>query len=269
MNNMLEHNPMFEVEYFITLNEVMKFHPQYPNFTFPITETRLFELMNDAQVIRMVSGHPEDFLYNDYKLVYVSEGEHSYLSEASIDELALTFFNKMGLRFGEHYVGSIKDINTSDFTLEKVPLFVSFFRKVFNKLDYSFSKYKKLFSLYESQESHLLDKLQRTRGENKSISSENHQVGQINDLSLHNDTPQTTDVVATIEGNQYVSDLDKQHTSSSSDGATSGSEATQTTEAYDPETMIERLSEIRKKYAKLWEEWLDEFDDLFIEEVNF
>ena len=148
---------------------------------------------------------------------------------------------------------------------KKRPLQPLRFQKVLNKLDYTFQKYAYLLDAYEGQKSHLLDKLQRTRSGNRSMS----QTGQNAENSVHiyNDSPQTTDVVATMEGNQFVSELNKNSVAGST--ASSGSDNFQEAETWDNATIMARLSEIEKQFSNVWKNWLNEFDELFIEEVNY
>ena len=110
-----------------------------------------------------------------------------------------------------------------------------------------------------------MNKLERTRSGDRSISQE----GETSDSSvnLFNDTPQTTDVVATMEGNQYVSELNKGSNSGTS--SSSGTDEFEENESFDTMTIMAKLEEIERNFSMLWKKWLDEFDQLFIEEVNF
>lgn len=196
---------------------------------------------------------------NVYGLSFITLNGYNW----EITELGLTCLNKLYLRYKDHFCCDLEDEN------EKETKFKAFFFKLFNILDYSYNKYSKLLDLYNSQKEHLLDKLQRTRSGERSMSQEGENSNENNSLSLYNDTPQTTDVVATMEENQYVSELNKGHTTTEGSSSSSGSDEYEETESWDNTTIMARLDEIEKQYALVWRKWLNEFDGLFVEEVNY
>lgn len=229
----------------------------YPSFSSEI----FCDLLVDLQLGYKSSGN----YLEDTKLSFVKT--NTALASAT-ETNAVDLFNRLLLRYGKHFFVYTEKENEKDpsaFNLK----FQDMMRKLVTILDYSFPKYNKLLGLYADQETHLLDQLKKTRTESKATSSSVMSSGEDNGLHLHNDTPQTTDVVATIEGNQYVSDLDKDHATSSSSASSTGQEANTINESHDPETIMQRLKEIKDKYVMLFREWTDEFDGLFVDEVNY
>ena len=249
----LNYNPMFSEKTLYTFKEVQEIVWHIgtgANFPCTTSDDLLYPLYQCGLM-------PRYFATNPYNLSFITYEDHS----AVVDALVLTLFNKLYARYENHYAIMCDSEETSEKNAKSLDLL----KKVFNLIDYSFPKYSILFDLYESKKDHLLDKLQRTRSGNRSMSQSGQNAE--NSVRLYNDTPQTTDVVATIEGNQYVSDLEKSSVAGST--ASSGSDNYQEAENWDEKTIIERLKEIENNYSMLWKNWLDEFDQLFIEEVNF
>lgn len=197
----------------------------------------------------------------------------------------LTFINKLVARYKDHYAIMCNDDSQETLIAKSKEIFT----KIFNTLDYTFPKYNELLNLYADNKSKLLDKLGRTRAGTRQLSQTGSNSDQhygsgedsqtIETLDLHNDTPKTSDIIATIQGNQYVSDLKKGKTTSSgssSDNYTNtgssssnGTDTFEEVEGFDTMTLMAKLDEIEKQFSQLWRKWLDEFDLLFIEEVNF
>lgn len=222
-----------------------------------------------------------EFTSNPYNLSFEERLTDVYTPKA----LALTFINKLVARYKDHYAIMCNDDSQETLIAKSKEIFT----KVFNLLDYTFPKYETLLGLYESKKGNLLDKLARTRAGTRQLSTTGNNSDQhygsgtdsstINSVDLHNDTPQTTDVVATISGNQYVSDLKKGQTTSSGtssdtytntgSSSSNGTDQFEETEGFDTMTIMAKLDEIEKQFSQLWRKWLDEFDQLFIEEVNF
>ena len=305
---MIFNNYMFEEHELYTYKEVLSKCNVLP----PATNASVIcHLLNNID-LAFIPPATQNF-FNEYGLSFAKDGVLP--ATDLIQSNAIMIFNKLYARYRSHYaINCLKDDDVEAKSKE-------FMRKLFNLLDYTFVKYDTLLSLYSSQKTHLLDKLGRTRtGEralatnvsgNQSVSGTSSGTtsqtdaemtsgtssssGTKDTLDLHNDTPQTTDVVATMEGNQYVSDLRKIHESESESGQTSGTlsrtssgtsggqtsstETSQTastgtdefteSEMWDTKTMMEKLDEIEKNFSNLIKKWLNEFDELFIEEVNY
>lgn len=237
----------------------------------PFEEFGLKELLLSLPII--VDGE------NVYGVSYVELSGHAYQFKST----ALTCLNKIYLRYKDHYCVNVED------EVDKPKLFKDFFLKLLNLLDYTFPKYETLLGLYESKKDNLLDKLGRTRAGTRQLSQTGSNSDQhygngtdsqtIETLDLHNDTPKTSDIIATISSNQYVSDLKKGKTTSSgssSDNYTNtgssssnGTDTFEEVEGFDTMTIMAKLDEIEKQFSQVWRKWLNEFDQLFIEEANY
>lgn len=94
--------------------------------------------------------------------------------------------------------------------------------------------YETLINLYESQESHLMDQVESS----------------IETLNKYNDTPQNG------------GDFD-------TDNHTTNSNKSTTTSKSDVDTIISRLTEVRRKLVDVYNLWAKEFDGLFISHLNY
>ena len=226
----------------------------------PINSTAINEILGAMKML------PVGYTSNPYSLSFVvSVGENVF----SVSDLAIVILNKLDLRYKDHYCFASEDeyTQTSDVNWQK--LCQKFMQKVFNILDYTFDRYNTLLGFYTEQKEHLLDGLSRSRSGSREISSEGEHSDTTDNISLFNDTPQTTDVVATIEGNQYVSELNKGQVSNEGSNSSSGSDEFEESELFDTKTIMAKLDEVEKQYSNVIKKWLNEFDELFIEEVNY
>ena len=253
----LNYNPMFEEKTLYSFQEVQEIIWDYSGVqAFPPTSQTMLDVLDYFGFTNQNENK------NLYGLTFVSlqtpENDDPYLL---VDDRALTLIAKMMSRYKDHWAIMCDD----DTQATKLKKSKELFTKIINLLDYNFPKFTLLLTAYESKKNNMLDKLGRTRSGSREISSS----GETSDstLNLFNDTPQTSDVVATIEGNQYVSELNKGSNSGTS--SSSGSDEFEEEENFDTKTIMEKLEEIQRNYAKIWKVWLDEFDELFIEEVNF
>ena len=251
---MMKNNFMFEEKTIYSFDEVLAtLLSETASAQFPFKNSdSVFQCLNACGILPKPDNYSNDF---SLSFLSVIEQDLTCLSNA------IYLLNKLWARYGEHWA----IVCDSEDLTERATKTKEFFRKIFNKLDYTFPKYDYLLNSYESQKSHLLDKLGKTRSGNRSVS----QSGQNAENSVHtfNDTPQTSDAVATLEQNQYITELTKGSLAGST--SSSGSDNFQEAENWDNATMMARLDEIEKQFAMLWKKWLNEFDELFIEEVNF
>jgi len=232
------------------------------------------------------------------KLFFLSFVKHNEHIDSAINDNAIAVFNKVYLRYKLHYALVLDHLMNVEDAQE-------FMRKVFRVLDYTFDKYDTLLTIYAEQKSHLLDKLQRIREEDKSHSlSGSHSESRDETRNLErgteidtesgsksksagSDTPQTINVsqdIGDIAGyfNKYdqAEDEGTSHSEgtdtdtgtigieTSGENSSSGSEEIDATESYDPTTMMARIEEIQTKYENTMFKWVEEFDRLFIEEGN-
>ena len=119
--------------------------------------------------------------------------------------------------------------------LYQTRLFVS---KLFNLIRFTYPKYSVLLKAYEDEANSLTAKLEKITDGTAT--------------TRNNDTPQ--------DGGDFDDD---EHTSFISQGKVDN------TESWDNESMIERLDKVNRLFAKVKEDWLNEFKDLFIEGGNY
>ncbi|MBO7734203.1 MAG: hypothetical protein J6S67_16685 [Methanobrevibacter sp.] len=247
------HNFMFDVNENFTFAEVL----EELNFSLalnPFSSDALSSYMKTANLLK----EEDDAWENIFDWAFVNVSEEGDLIKSN----AIAILNKVYIRYQEHYCLELKIPFTEE---EKAKKCAEVFRKILQICDYTYAKYSSLIEMYKSEETHLLDKLGRTRSGNRSVSQSGQNAQ--NSVNIFNDTPQTTDVVATMEQDQYVSELNKSSLAGSS--ASNGSDTYQEAENWDNETIMSRLDEIERKFAMIWRSWLNEFDQLFVEEVNY
>ena len=251
------HNFMFQSKWNYTFEEVIdSINNQTGGADEPYTASEVREVLVVMGFMDYVSTH----WTNDYNLSFVVLDESDYIPT----DLSATLMNKLEMRYADHYAVQTDedlDIYSADF----LKVAKKFMTKLINKLDYTYPKYSLLLEKYEAQKSHLLDKLGRTRSGSRSVSEARQHAE--NSANIFNDTPQNVDVIATLEQNQYATEFNKGSVAGSQN--TSGSDSYSETEQWDNATIMSRLAEIEKEFSMIWKKWLNEFDDLFIEETNY
>lgn len=108
-----------------------------------------------------------------------------------------------------------------------------FIAKVSNVISFTYDKYASLLDFYSTEKSNLMKAIKSTASGN----------------TRFNDTPQDSGL---FEDDEHTTNITQVHSTSETDG----------------DTKIRRLNEIDKLYNNLMLEWCDEFDKLFIEEIN-
>lgn len=252
---MLKNNWLFQEHIIYDFDEVMKFFNSYDENS-TIDDTTLKDILKGLKRCYVVNysirSNPSGLSF-----LHLTDNVYDY------GENVLEFLNKLYQRYKNHYCIDI--LHES----EKEKAFNDLMNKVVNLLDYTYPKYSNLIDLYSSQKSHLMDKLSRVRQGQRDTEQDGESSSQGTYKDLHNDTPQSTDVVATLEQDQFVSDLSKGNNSNEGETHQIGSDTFNETETHDPTTIIERLNEIEKKFSQVWRRWLDEFEQLFIDVVNY
>ena len=246
-------NFMFKEEYAYTYEEVLI---ELQGTTY-LSGTTLCEMLDNCGLLPLLANQKYD---NKYAYSFLPSGQ---IEEDDVPARTLNLLNKVALRYGQHYavvVSSQEEFENAS---------INFMRKLCNDLDYTFEKYDALLSMYADNKSKLLDKLERTRSEEKSGESEISSESSSGSKSAGSDTPQTINVsqdIGEIAGyfNRY--DQAQDEASSSSEG--SNSETIEATETFDPTTLMARIDEIQKQYENTMFKWVEEFDRLFIEEGN-
>lgn len=211
--------------------------------------------------------------------------------------LAQLLYN-IKLRFSNHYIGGYLDDEVSRTEVQEIAHFLAsddareFIERFISILCTTTPKYATIMNIYKAQENRLMDGLKSqhdgssaldrahsdhlVRGESKSDDYTIEAEGK----NLHNATPQTTDIVATLEGDQFVNDLDKSSATTTnqgttrvdSDDASSGEvhDRGENHESSDVNTkyVMEKIAEIQDSYSMILRKWTNEFEGLFIEEEN-
>lgn len=158
-----------------------------------------------------------------------------------LDETHVDLINNLIERYWDEYLFESEEEMDDPLDILSYPDILykarRFFGKLIDLINYTYPKYAAILASYDSQKTHLLDKM------NKTISG--------SDTRRDNDTPQ--------DGGDFADD---EHTSFISQGEVSNSET------WDDTPMIERLDKISKLYEQTKRKWLDEFSGLFIEGGN-
>ena len=227
---------------------------------FPFNELTIRECLSILDFIDDNSSPKE----NTLKLPFVVMEDNLL----RVTDLGVLFFNKLFSRYEHHLCFALDDIYLSTDT-KMIKATNNFIKKVVNKLDYSYPRYSTLLSLYEDEKTHLMDGLERARSGSRSLAHNQANSNNQNSKQLYNDSPQSSDVIATIDQNQFVSEITKGQVSDSGEVHSTGSDEFSETETFDTKTIMSKLDEIERQFVKIWERWLNEFDELFIEEVNY
>ena len=182
-----------------------------------------------------------------------------YSSESTTSQTSLKLLQEFIIPRYEEGIIDITDTETTEYTYLK--------SKIYAWLNSTYPYYSKLISLYETEESKLMDKLTsetsrnlintRSGGNTNTLRS-----GPQKSTTRENDTPQNggyweddehTSSISTSEYGAYTNTYDLVYNNQKI--ADTG---TMTTEA-DPDTIINRLDDIRKKYINFYEKWCEDF----------
>lgn len=181
------------------------------------------------------------------------------------------------LRYGDHYiVATEKEI---EFHIEEVTQgvnewrldesdspFEKFCKKFISILISSKDKYVSILDIYNDNISKLMDGLKGSNNTTHEIHKDEDYDNDVSGLNLFNDTPQTTDVVATIQGNQYVTELSKSSAHTDNTGEANETGENHSTSESNTKYVMEKIKDIQDSYEKVLYKWSEEFDGLFIEE---
>ena len=190
------------------------------------------------------------------------DGQYYVVSSTPYSRL----INLIRLRYDNEYcVESENEINfNSPYSNKELKEFCKKFTGI---LMYTKDKYKTILDIYDNNIAKLMDGLKTSTEASHEIHRDEDYDTDVSGKNLLNDTPQTTDVVATIEGNQYVSELSKSeaHTDNTGDVDETGSREEETT--IDTKYTIEKIKEIQDSYEQVLKRWSEEFSPLFKEEA--
>lgn len=122
-----------------------------------------------------------------------------------------------------------------------------------NVLNFTYERYSKILDVFDVTKTELLAGIKRTT----SGSSSGSNTGK----SVFNDTPQNENTSGVYSGDNYATTL-------TSNTGSSSAQASET--SYDDsELLIDRLEKIGNKYESILLKWSNEFNKLFIMEVNY
>lgn len=226
-----------------------------------------------------------------------TEGGLVVVNPTNYSKMLQLLFN----RFAEHYVLSADEEMSA---LKLKSAFIKWRRKFIGILTATKDKYNSLLDIYSDNLSKLMDGIKTTTedsGENSSqnahsgdstrqtaiqgVKSDDYDVDNT-EKELINDTPTTTEVVSTIEADQFVTGLKKKtghvdnvgtstESNNMSENGTdravdtaSGSHDNTITTENDTYTKMARIDEVQKLFQNTLISWTNEFAGLFIEERN-
>ena len=180
-----------------------------------------------------------------------------------------TFFSRLinliRLRYDNHYcVASSEEINFNSLSSNKE--LKTFCKKFVAILISSKDKYLNILNIYKDNISKLMDGLKGSIDTTHENHKDEDYDNDVSGLNLFNDTPQTTDVVATIEGNQYVTELSKSSAHTDNTGEANETGENHSTSESNTKYVMEKIKDIQDSYEKVLYKWSEEFDGLFIEE---
>lgn len=173
--------------------------------------------------------------------------------------------NLIRLRYGDHYCVSSE--NTIDFNiLYSNKDLKEFCRKFTAILVATKDKYVNILNIYDNNISKLMNGLKNQTDSAHTIHKDEDYDTDVTGKNLYNDTPQTTDVVATMEGDQYVTELSKStaHTDNTGDIDETGER--HDIIVSDTKYAMEKIKDIQDSFEKVLYRWSEEFHGLFIEE---
>lgn len=148
------------------------------------------------------------------------------------DEAIVTLWQYIYARYGDMGIfTSDKGTLTND---ENKKLFEKFLYKLINKIAFTQDRYITLINLYTKNKDDLLKQITTTSSR----------------VSRFNDTPQDEGVFTSDE---HTTNLTQDEQTAST----------------DKDSLIIRLSEIQNNFENLYKNWVDQFANLFIEELNY
>ena len=176
--------------------------------------------------------------------------------------------NLIKLRFQNNYVVICENKIPNNIDLAyKNDEVLKFCEKFLEILFYSKDKYVNILNIYQDNINKLMNPLKSTHRGTGSTSRHEDYDTDMTGKNLFNDTPQTTDVVATIEGNQYVSELSKSQAHTDNVGDISEDREDESVTESDAFTTMAKIKEIQESYDMTLKNWSNEFAGLFMEEV--
>ena len=173
--------------------------------------------------------------------------------------------NLIKFRLGSDYIIKCeKEIESPFYNVKELQEWSEKFLEI---LFYTKDKYINILNIYEDNISKLMNPLKTNHLGSGNTSRHEDYDTDMTGKNLFTETPETTDVVATMEQDQYVSELSKSsaHTDNTGDVAEARQEASETT--MDSQYAMAKIKEIQDSYQMTLKKWSSEFEPLFMEEV--
>jgi len=171
--------------------------------------------------------------------------------EISVDADVKKLWNLMSSRYYDHilFKCDVENIEFAEVPDEIKPIIAKAFGNILVQIERTYSKYKKLLTLYTAQASNLM----------KQLESQTILNGSASNTGLHkeNETPQN---VGDYSTDTYATRVARDTNSSVHD-------ATTTTKT-DKDTAIMRLKEIQDNYRNVLSDWCDMLERCFGEEIE-
>lgn len=234
--------PYYKKEYYFSFIEILADHltgygySQYPYGENKYDSGFIWELFDNLDMKLPAN------LYND------EDGTKEFITD-----LIYLLFNRYAyeycMKLDENVEGDTLSEISSNLRVYHKQDEAMFMTKLLNIIANTYDKYAILLKGYQNNKDALLNKLTRETQTEGSGSGTNNR--------RDNDTPQDSGTFT-----------DNTHTSFYTEGADTSSMESNTSEIWDNEAIIDRLSRIEEKMANVMKKWSDEFSVLFIEGGN-
>lgn len=183
------------------------------------------------------------------------------------DSIFARLFNLIVKRFGTHYVAGFEEEEISAVNNNELKKWQDRFVSI---LFLSKDKYYNILKIYQDNIDVLMNPVKITRSESGEHDNTREDDFNVSSTSkgLFNDTPETTDVIATLTDNQFASNVQKAESSTDNGGTSedSGTYSRDETTEDDRKTTMERIKDIQDSFMKVMLAWTNEFDAVFLEE---
>lgn len=196
-------------------------------------------------------------------LPFDSTAEDEYKTNILYDLFAL-----LVLRYGDEYLPArTKELEKINNKYQFDENESNWAKKFIGILQMTADKYLNILQIYSNNIDKLMNPL-TTHHTSERVTDRNEDYDtDVSGKNIYNDTPQTTDIVATMEDNQYASELSKSTAHTDNSGEIDETVDTEDNTEVDPETTMARIKEIQDSFDNVLKRWSNEFSGLFLEEI--
>ena len=166
-------------------------------------------------------------------------------------------------RFGQEYIPFENEIDNPVNNTEVK----EFARKFLSIMLQTYPRYYPILKIYDDNLSKLMNPLKTTHTGLRNTARHEDYDTDMSGKNILNDAPQTTDVVTTLEQDQYASELSKSTAHTDNIGDVSEAVQDATTTEQDSMTTMAKIKEIQDSYDLMLKKWSNEFETLFMEEI--